>query len=428
MSAQVHHYTQADLVAALRGAGARAGDVVFVHASLGRLGYPERGRSMADACATALDALLEAVGPAGTVLVPTYTYSIGKGEIFDPAATPSTLGDFTEHVRQHPAALRSADPMLAVSGIGPEAADLLENLPRTCYGPGSLYERLEQRGAKLVMIGLGLFWATYRHYIEEKAGVPFRFKKRFTGVVRADGREGKQTWIYSCQIRQPNCAPDGVALEKMAREQGICVSAKIGRGEVCVTHCADYMRLGMAELAENPWLSAKGPPLTLDELIALEDARAGASPAALRSGFFSEGDLGAALSALSGQAPVGDLVTGMQFGDFIVPEKWTCLEAVIRARDGREMLSCRNDPRHVIPCSQPFEGEVSREELLRHLHVCERLEDGAPTAFLPTERDWGFACTREQLAAFQEESWQVIIRATAGFGRVSVGAPAKARE
>ncbi len=409
MNATDHHYTQSDLVAALHQVGVRPGDVVFVHASLGRLGYPERGRSMDDACATALDALLEAVGPAGTVLVPTYTYSIGKGEVFDPASTPSTLGDFTEHVRRHAQAVRSSDPMLAVSGIGPEAAGLLANLQRTCYGPGSLYERLDQRGARLVMIGLGLFWATYRHYIEEKAAVPFRFKKRFTGVVRTNGEERKETWVYSCQIRQPNCAPDGVALEKLARSEGVCVSAKVGRGEVCAAACDDYTRLGMQLLAEDPWLSAKGPSLTVDELIALEEARAGAAPAivldTVRAGT---------------QVPVGQWLTGREWGDFIVPEKWTCQEAVIRTLDGREVLSIRMNPRHVIAYSQPFEGQVSREVLLRHLHVCERLDEVPSTAFSPTERDWGFACTRDQRDAFHEESYQVILRATASFGRLNL--------
>lgn len=435
-----HHYTQGELVQALRAAGVVEGDVVFVHASLGRLGYPERGRSMPAACSTALDALIEAVGSAGTVLVPTYSYSIGRGETFDPELTPSTLGDFTEHARLQPGALRSADPMLAVSGIGPKAQALLSDLPRTCYGSGSIYDRLAEGGGKIVMIGLGLFWATFRHYIEEKAGVPFRFRKLFTGSVRINGEETRQTWTYSCAPRQDNCAPNGVPLEKLARDRGLCLSAKVGRGEVCVIGCSEYTQLGLEAFQEDPWLSAKGPPLTETELVALEDARtnlsatqvslpSGATPlqmiealAPLRREIVSQ-DYDIALDALAGQVPmtVHKFASGTECSTWLTPERWTCREASLQTLDGRVLFSDKDHPLHVMSYSMPFDGVVGRDELMRHLHVHPRLEEAVPFAFKYYQRDWGLCCTQRQRDALTDAEYRVVIRTDTSYGHLKVG-------
>ena len=58
-----------DIVRGLGELGLRPGDVVLVHSSLSSFGYVEGG---ADAV---IDALLDAVGPEGTVMVPTLTGS-----------------------------------------------------------------------------------------------------------------------------------------------------------------------------------------------------------------------------------------------------------------------------------------------------------------------------------------------------------------
>jgi aminopeptidase-like protein/aminoglycoside N3'-acetyltransferase len=440
MSGPTYHYTKADLVGSLRAAGVAEGDVIFVHASLGRLGYSERGRTMQDACSVALEALLEALGSTGTLLVPTYSYSIGKGEVYDPDSTPSTLGDFTEHVRLQPEAIRSADPMLAVSGIGPEAASLLQNLPRTCYGPGSIYDRLHERGGRIVMLGLDLFWATCRHYIEERANVPFRFKKLFTGTVRQQGNETRQTWIYSCAPRLDNCAPNGIALGKLARERGLSSSVKIGRGEVCAIGAREYAQLGLEVFAQDPWNSAKGPPLTTAEIIALEDARTSSQAnfislpdnasmeqmlttlAPLKRDIVSAG-YDSALNSLAGQLPMTlhEFASGTECSTWIVPEKWTCHEAALQTLDGRTLFSTQDHALHVVSYSMPFDGVVSREELLRHLHVHPRLEDAVPFVFKYYQRDWGLCCTQNQRAALTKDEYRVIIRTDTSYSHLKVG-------
>jgi len=267
------HYNKCMLVEALRRVGVMPGDVIFSHISLGRLGYAEEGANIEAACKVLLAAFQEVLEETGTLLIPTYTYSIGKREIYDVQNTPSTIGPFTEFFRKLSGVIRSRDPMLAVSGIGPKAEELLTDLPHTCYGKGSLYDRMRKVGAKICNIGISLYWATFRHHIEEMADVPFRFQKMFYGYIRDAGQLSHENWVYFAAPLIDNCSPAGMRLDKMARDQGISNVVKIGRSEIICIGAQDYFELGMKALKEDPWLTAKGPPCDTAELIRLETER-----------------------------------------------------------------------------------------------------------------------------------------------------------
>jgi aminopeptidase-like protein len=88
--------------------------------------------------------------------------------------------------------------------------------------------------------------------------------------------------------------------------------------------------------------------------------------------------------------------TGEACWTWRVPEKWTCHAAYLETLDGRRLLDYADHPLHVVSYSLPFEGRVSRQELLDHLHVHPRLPDGIPFIFKYYDRDWGL-CASQQL-------------------------------
>ena len=100
MTAERFVYSAKDVVGALERLGIGPGDTLLVHASLGRLGFPEDGRDLDTACRTVHDALRAVIGPKGTLLTPSYSYSAGKGEVFDPVSTPGTVGQLPWHRAQ----------------------------------------------------------------------------------------------------------------------------------------------------------------------------------------------------------------------------------------------------------------------------------------------------------------------------------------
>jgi aminoglycoside 3-N-acetyltransferase len=255
-----HHYTRDDLLRAIDGVGVRPGDTVSLQVSLGRLGLPSGvQRDYAALSNFVIDTVLEVLGPQGTLLVPTYTYSIGRGEVFEVETTPSSIGEFSEVFRRRKDVIRSRDPMMSSAATGPKAADLLRHLSRSCYGEGSAFHRLREVNAKICTLGISLYWATFRHHIEEAANVPFRFPKQFIGIVREHGTSTLETWSYFAAPMVECCQPNGLPLERRAREKGLVGIAQVGRGEIMAIDAEKYFEFGLAEMRANPWLTAKGP-------------------------------------------------------------------------------------------------------------------------------------------------------------------------
>ena len=253
----VPRYTRAELVDTLRGLGLGSGDIVFVQADLDALGELAGTRGAARDTAVA-DALRNVVGDEGTIVVPSYTFSLCRGETYVPDATPSQGGPwspasgFLEHVRRRPGAMRSADPIHSVVAWGPHAAALLDRLPPTCFGADSVFERLTRCNARLCMLGLDWDESTVRHHVEERVGVPFRFLKVFAGTVGEAGRVRRTGWSYYVRVLAEQGYPDGRRLAGRLRERGATHEAALGGGIVRVAGAGDLAAATEELLGEDP--------------------------------------------------------------------------------------------------------------------------------------------------------------------------------
>ena len=122
-----------------------------------------------------IDCFLHVLGPRGTLVVPTYTYSIGRGDVFEVETTPSEIGEFPDILRTRAGAIRSRDPMLSNAAIGPASKAILRDISQSCYGEGSVFHNLRRSRAKICCLGISLYWSTFRHHIEEQAAVRSAF-------------------------------------------------------------------------------------------------------------------------------------------------------------------------------------------------------------------------------------------------------------
>lgn len=130
-----------------------------------------------------------------------------------------------------------------------------------------------------------------------------------------------------------------------------------------------------------------------------------------------------ALSRLAQELPmtIHEYPSGEVCWTWRVPEKWTCHEAYLETLDGRRLLDYADHPLHVVSYSLPFEGIVSRDELLRHLHVHPRLPDAIPFVFKYYERDWGLCASQNLRDSLNEPAYRVVIRTSFDKGTLKVG-------
>ena len=199
-----------------------------------------------------LDAVLAALGPEGTLVVPTFTYSFTKGEIFDRDLSPSTVGQLTEHFRRRADVLRSRHPLFSVAAHGPLAGAFATSATNDCFGPGTAFDLLYRRHGKIACLGCGFDRITFVHYVEQRANVDYRYPKRFDGVIRHSGADEAMSVSYLVRDLARDTPCDLGRLKRSLQQSGKLRSAAVGRVGLLAVTAHDFLETASALLAEDP--------------------------------------------------------------------------------------------------------------------------------------------------------------------------------
>ncbi|HCE42966.1 MAG TPA: hypothetical protein DET40_05415 [Lentisphaeria bacterium] len=169
-----------DIADAIRKTGIKEGDLVLVHSALSSFGRIEGGAE------TVIDAILETVGPKGTVLFPTFNVSftyfegtINKNQKYRPfdKNDPSrvTVGKIPQAFLKRKGVLRSEHPSHSVAGIGPLAEKCLAGHKETDSPTGktSPFAKLLEFKGKTLYFGSGIAPTTFLHYLEDEMDLPY---------------------------------------------------------------------------------------------------------------------------------------------------------------------------------------------------------------------------------------------------------------
>ena len=219
------HITQDRIANDLLNIGLRPGGVVLVHSSLSSLGRVQGGAE------TVISALLQALGPQGTLLLPalSYEHATAMHPFFDVRHTPSNVGLIPETFRLRPGTQRSVCPTHSVCGVGPLTEELLgeHHLDDTPCGEHSPFRKLRQQGGQIIFLGCGMRPNTSMHSVEEIAQPPYLFGATISyDVTLSDGTHRTQL----CRrhgfsgLRQRYDRVAGL-LDRDALKQGIVMSA-----------------------------------------------------------------------------------------------------------------------------------------------------------------------------------------------------------
>ncbi len=117
---------------------------------------------------------------------------------------------------------------------------------------------------------------------------------------------------------------------------------------------------------------------------------------------------------------VHEVPSGTRCWTWQVPPKWTCREAYIEA-DGRRLVDLADHPLHIVYGSQPVDGVIDHDELMRHLHWKDERPAAIPFEFKYYEADWGFCLRKNELSRFNAERYRVKIDAVFEPGTLKIG-------
>ncbi len=386
------------LVQEFRELGVTKGDVLFIHSSYKAFGGVDGGPQ------TVIDALLDVIGPEGTLIMPTFNYDFLKGVPWDIRSTPSQMGVLTELVRTDPRARRMHHAIYSMSAIGELANEVAAHRSNDCFGETTIFKKFRDWDAKILILGLAYSKSiTFLHHCEQAAGVDYRFLKEFKGTaIDADGKAHDET--YTMFVRNVDMGvvldfePIGALLDSK-----VVTRRKIGDADVRLMRCRDVFDVAVDAMKEH-----KGPGLTyvletperakdwiapMKPITSLKDVLAEIMP--LHRTLASDGT-DAALDIIGSYLPENACYKIETYEPlkpvwtWYVPERYVVHEAYLETEDGQRILDFKDNPLHIVSYSLPIDKLLTWDDLQPHLYFSEKYPDAVPWQFKYYERSWGF--------------------------------------
>jgi aminoglycoside 3-N-acetyltransferase len=249
--------TRSQLAGELRAIGVREGGVLMVHTRMSAIGWVAGG---ADGV---VGALLDALGPEGTLMAYTSWEEHGYGivaepPVFDPVTARAARdhGRVPERVRTWPGARRSFHPEASVAAVGARADWLTRDHPQDDgYGAASPFGRLCDAEGQVLMLGAPLDTITLLHHAEAIARVPD--KQTATYNVRLPGGEVRtytdvDTYRGAVDYASLGLEEDEFAvIGREALEAGIGVRGHVGDADSVLYPARELAAFGAA------WIEAR---------------------------------------------------------------------------------------------------------------------------------------------------------------------------
>jgi len=159
--------TQREVRATLEQTGIEKGDIVLGHFALSRFGYIERGAE------ALIDTLLSILGPDGTLVMPTFSFSWLGRQPYDRHKSPSKVGTVTDRFWRRPGVLRSEHSTHSFAAIGKCASAIIENhgFIHSPLSPDGPLGRLAELDGKILLFSPPTT-NTIMHMGEYQAGLP----------------------------------------------------------------------------------------------------------------------------------------------------------------------------------------------------------------------------------------------------------------
>lgn len=239
-------HRKAELVAQLHALGVRRGAVLLVHTSF-RAVRPVEGGPLG-----VIDALREALGPGGTLVMPSWS---GDDDMpFDPLTSPASpdLGVVADTFWRQPGVARSDHPF-ALAAAGPQAERITSGaLPLPPHAPASPVGKAYDLDGQVLLLGVGHDADTTLHLAELLAGVPYRVAKYCTVL-----QEGRPVRIE--YEENDHCCARFALADDWLRARGLQREGRVGHAEARLVRSRDIVAVALEHLAHNPLLFLHPP-------------------------------------------------------------------------------------------------------------------------------------------------------------------------
>lgn len=223
----------------LKAGGVKKGDIIDVASDLLSVMLRFRERHERFDANRLLEALKEVVGEEGTVLIRAFNWDFCHGVPFHYQKTPSRVGSLGNAALKRPDFKRTKHALYSWCVWGKYQEQLTEMDPVDAFGDDSIFAFLEEHNASLLRLGsVTVSGLTSMHRAEQRANIPVRFIKNFTGLYTG-ADEVRREKTYSMFVRN---------LDYHIRVREEILTENLRRKGVIEEHCYDGVNIDRVDL------------------------------------------------------------------------------------------------------------------------------------------------------------------------------------
>jgi aminoglycoside N3'-acetyltransferase len=199
-----------------------------------------------------IDALIDHVGPAGQVVMPTLVRGYRDG-FCDLDNEPATTGIVAEVFRQRADVRRSRCVFSSYAIAGRDRDEFALLQPKEVWGEGSHLEWIEQRDAHCLMIGTHPTHSIYLHRMELLVAdvIPYRYRKTISGRVKHEGKLYDISETLFVRVLEPEVEQDFTKLLPALLENGMRID-KLCETPIASMSAADMRQTVVPILRRDP--------------------------------------------------------------------------------------------------------------------------------------------------------------------------------
>jgi aminoglycoside 3-N-acetyltransferase len=254
-------HTRTSLIEQLKSMGIDPQGTLLMHSSMKSIGEVEGGAD------TVLDALSDYMQD-GLLVLPTHTWSYIRRDHpdFYVDQSPSCVGILTELFRQRPGVIRSWHPTHSVAALGQDAASFTagdEKCDTPCHRQ-SVWGKLLDRKATIILVGVDLRRNTYIHGIEEWVDIPGRLTDHHEPLFTILA-EGPRISVPSRRHCGQNWSEYFWKVDELLERTGAMSRGQLGDAEVRICDAVRTYDVLSYALKINPNLFSDDEPMDMGE-------------------------------------------------------------------------------------------------------------------------------------------------------------------
>jgi aminoglycoside 3-N-acetyltransferase len=243
------NYSVSDIIRALNDVGIEQGDTIFVHSDVsifGKIQILERRNFLEKI----IKAFKQVIGSDGTLILPTFSYSFCENEVYDMNNSRSKVGALTEYFRKLPDVKRTINPIFSVGVYGKQKEKYMGS-SKDCFDDDSIFGELLKNKAKVVFFGAPFQSCTFMIHIEQKFKVPYRFIKKFKGIIKTEEKEYRDEYTYYVRYLDRDITKDFSKFESCLVNNGTMKKVKLGNGSIMAVKADSLFKEGVRNLKKD---------------------------------------------------------------------------------------------------------------------------------------------------------------------------------